>query len=85
MSRWPVRGHSTSKLLQGYVENLSKQSASSSWQRSVLALWEETLESKNELSLLPISDRPPIVPGRLPWLWSGYMQIGDTQPGPAIP
>ncbi len=85
MSRWPVRGHSTSKLLQGYVENLSKQSASSSWQRSVLALWEETLESKNEPSLLPISDRPPIVPGRLPWLWSGYMQIGDTQPGPAIP
>lgn len=78
VSRWVVRGESSSQLLTSYMSLLPEEPASSAWQRSVLQLWEQRIPISNEPVLGLRNSDKLTVPGSLPLLWSGYMQIGDT-------
>ena len=79
ISRWPIAGSQVGPLFQTYLSSLPDESGSAAWQRAVTAFWEETSASsssgKTKSSLPTLHKNVDI-----PWLWSGYMQIGDTLP-----
>ena len=79
ISRWPVGGESTATLIRSFQENQEDLSVSESWQRSVLTLWEEQFEQRNEpvFKGAPFSSPENTVSGSHPLLWSGYIRIGD--------
>ncbi|HUP77119.1 MAG TPA: CHAT domain-containing protein [Pirellula sp.] len=79
VSRWPVGGESTATLIRSFQENQEDLSVSESWQRSVLTLWEEQFEQRNEpiFKGAPFSSPENTVSGSHPLLWSGYIRIGD--------
>lgn len=79
ISRWPVGGLSTERLLIRYLTELDTSAASDALRRSVLALWAEDFALEAEPVLLPASNNSsPVISGQHPLLWSGYMQIGDS-------
>lgn len=82
ISRWPVGGASSWQLMETYLDGLPRETASRSWQRSVLSFWEEVVNTESEPILASDPKRPATTTGKLPILWSGYMQIGDTHLAP---
>ncbi len=82
LTRWPVRGNSSSIMLQRYLMELDFISASQALQRALFELWAAKLPVTNEPRL---PARPGgaggVVEGNLPFFWATYMQIGDTAPG----
>ena len=81
VSRWPVGGESTATLMRSFQENQEELSVSESWQRSVLTLWEEQFEQRNEpvFKGAPSANPENTVSGSHPLLWSGYIRIGDSR------
>ncbi len=81
VSRWPVGGESTVSLIRSFQENQEDLSVSDSWQRSVLTLWEEHFDQRNEplFKGAPFANSENTVSGSHPLLWSGYLRIGDSK------
>lgn len=73
LGRWPTTGSFIHPLLQRYLESLLEEQPASAWQRAVLAYWEEPtpLPRKGSDGVGNTTFRS------WPWLWSGFMQIGD--------
>ncbi len=81
VSRWTVGGESTVALMRSFQENQADMSVSEAWQRSVLTLWEEQFEIRNEplFKGLPAAKSENTISGSHPLLWSGYLRIGDSK------
>ena len=81
ISRWPVGGESTASLLRSFQENQEDLTISEAWQRSVLTLWEEQFEQRNEplFKGAPLANPEGQVSGSHPLLWSGFLRIGDSK------
>ena len=81
ISRWPVGGESTVSLLRSFQENQEDLTVSEAWQRSVLTLWEEQFEQRNEplFKGAPLANPEVQVKGSHPLLWSGFLRIGDSK------
>ena len=87
LSRWPVGGRSSQVVLTRYLQELDRESPSVAWQRAAVAMWADEFLIADEPALLPSGkEAAPLVSGRHPKLWSGYMVIGDSQsPLPQVP
>jgi len=81
VSRWSVGGESTASLMRSFQENQEDLSVSESWQRSVLTLWEEQFETRNEplFKGATSTKSETSISGSQPLLWSGYLRIGDSR------
>ncbi|MCA9193099.1 MAG: CHAT domain-containing protein [Planctomycetales bacterium] len=79
LSRWPVGGVSTSRLLKRYLDERLFSSDAEAWQHSVLALWAEPLSVAEEPAMLPAgAENESLTNGEHPLLWAGYFIVGNT-------
>jgi len=74
ISRWRVGGNSTQMLVREYLQELPHQTPSSAWQRSVLLLRNEELDTSAEPRLNATTFREAIK-GDFPFFWGGYMLV----------
>jgi CHAT domain-containing protein len=76
LSRWPVGGDATFRMLREFVQELPFQSASAAWQRSVLIGRNNLLDPEREPRLGSTS-LPLEAKAVHPIFWAGYL-LGDT-------
>ncbi len=81
LSRWPVGGISSQRMLQRCLEEFPHEPPAQAMRRAILALWVEDFLTADERVLLPAGkEADALTSGRHPMLWSGYMSVGDTRP-----
>lgn len=82
IARWPVRGASTHKLFDQFLQELSKSPPSIAWQTAVKLSWNQRLDPTLEPTYSPAAGAAMPIDPRSPRFWAGNLLLGNSAIGP---